>query len=130
LYYTTATKGTTRGKHLPNYTTLLELKVLPEANISQSEMSANMNLQNILGKAPVQDEDMNLWEEPVLDEESSVSSISTFAKNNDNGLLFVLTCTNCFNENKCLSMSEKSVPTHGSMYVLIALESTLLFPWV
>ncbi len=93
-------------------------------------MSANMNLQNILGKAPVQDEDMNLWEEPVLDEESSVSSISTFAKNNDNGLLFVLTCTNCFNENKCLSMSEKSVPTHGSMYVLIALESTLLFPWV
>ena len=63
-------------------------------------------------------------------QEEDESSESSFNKNNDNGLLFVLTCTNCFNENKCLSMSEKSVPTHGSMYVLIALESTLLFPWV
>ena len=96
--------------------------------MSQKEISANMNPPNILGEPPVQDEDMILWEEPVQDEESSLSSISTFAKNNDNGLLFVLTCTNCFNENKCLSMSEKSVPTHGRMSVLIALESTFFFP--
>jgi hypothetical protein len=81
-------------------TTLPQLKAPPEANISQSEISANINLQNILGEALVQDEDMDLREEPVQDEESRVSSISTFAKNNDDGLLFVPTCTNCFNENK------------------------------
>ncbi len=75
--------------------------------MSQKDVSANMNLPNILGEPPVQDEDMNLHEEPVEDEERSLSSISTFGKNNSNGLLFAPTCTTCFNENKYLSMSEK-----------------------
>ncbi len=75
--------------------------------MSQTEISANMNLQNVLGEPPVQDEDMNLREESVQDEESNVSSILSYAKNNNNGLLFAPTCTNCFNENKYLSMSEK-----------------------
>jgi hypothetical protein len=66
-----------------------------------------MNQQIILGEPPVQDEDMNLWEEPFQEEESSLSGISTFAKNNDNGLLFSPTCTTCFDENKYLCMSEK-----------------------
>jgi hypothetical protein len=111
-------------------TMLPELKAPPEADMSQNEISSNMNPQNILCEPPVQDEDMNLQEEPVQDEESSLSSISTFAKNNDNGLLFAPTCTTCFNENKYLSMSEQSVPHHGRMYALIALESALFFPWV
>ncbi len=55
-----------------------------------------MNLQTVLGEPPAQDEDMNLWEETGQDEESSLFSISTFAKNNDNGLLFAHTCTTCF----------------------------------
>ncbi len=113
-------------------TTLLELKAPPAANMSQNDISANMNPQNILGEPPIQDEDMNLWEEPVQDEESSLSSISTLPKNNDSGLLFalhlhaplVLMRTII---SPCL---KKSVPTHGRMYALIALESTLLFPWV
>jgi hypothetical protein len=74
--------------------------------MSQKDISANMNPQNILGKLPVQDEDMNLQKEPVQDDESSLSRIPTFGKNNDNGLLFAPTCTTCFNENKYLSMSE------------------------
>jgi hypothetical protein len=87
--------------------TLLDLKAPPEANMSQDEIFDNMNPQNILGESSVQDEDKNLREEPVQDEESSLSSISTFGKNNNNGLLFAPTCTTCFNENKYLSMSEK-----------------------
>jgi hypothetical protein len=65
-----------------NCTTLWQLKAPPDANISQTEIFANMNLHNILGEASVQDEDMNLWEEPVQDEESSMSGILTFVKNN------------------------------------------------
>ncbi len=75
--------------------------------MSQNEIFDNMNLQNILGEPPVQDEEKNLQEKPVQDKESSLSSISTFAKNNNNGLLFAPTCTTCFNENKFLFMSEK-----------------------
>jgi hypothetical protein len=111
-------------------TTLPELKAPPEPNMSQKDISANMNPPNILGEPPVQDEDMNLHEEPVEDEERTLSRISTFGKNNDNGLLFPHTCTTCYNENKYLSMTEKDVPTHGRMYALIALESTLFFPQV
>ncbi len=48
----------------------------PEANMSQKDISANINLPKILGEQPVQDEDMNLHEEPVEDEERSLSSIS------------------------------------------------------
>jgi hypothetical protein len=111
-------------------TALPEHKAPPAANMSQNEISTNMNQQSVLGEPHVQDEDMNLREEPVHDEECSLPSISTFAKNNDNdnGLLFMSTCTTCFNGNKYLSMSEKSVSTHGIMYALIALESTLFFP--
>ncbi len=94
----------------------------------QKEISANINPPNILGEPPVQDEDMNPHEQPFEGEERSLSRISTFGKNNNNGLLFAPTCTTCFNENKYLSMSEKSVPTNGIMSALIALESTFFFP--
>jgi hypothetical protein len=54
-------KGTTRGKHVrrsehSQTTTLTELKTPPEANISQKEISANMNPPIIFGEPPVQDE--------------------------------------------------------------------------
>jgi hypothetical protein len=88
-------------------TTVTELKAPPEANMSQKELSANMNPPNILGEPPVQDEDMNLHEQPVEGEERSLSGMSTFGKNNNNGLLFAPTCSTCFNENKYLSMSKK-----------------------
>jgi hypothetical protein len=87
-----------------------------------------MNPPNILGEPPVQDEDMNLHKQPVEDEERSLSGISTFGENNNNGLLFAPTCTTCFNENKYLSTSKKSVPTNGIMSALTALESMLFFP--
>jgi hypothetical protein len=64
-------------------TTLSELKAPPEANMSQKEISANMNPPNILGEPPVQDEDMNLHKQPVEGEERSLSSISTYGKNNN-----------------------------------------------
>ncbi len=82
-------------------TTLPELKVPPEANMSQKDISANINPPNILGEPPVHDEDMNLHEQPVEDEERSLSGISTFGKNSDNGLLFAPTCTTCYIKNKC-----------------------------
>jgi hypothetical protein len=123
-----ATKGIIRRGDVVQTTTLPELKAPPKANTSPKDISANTNPPNILGEPPVQDEDMNLHEKPVWDEESSLSSISTFGKDNDNGLLFAPTCTTCFNENKYLSMSEKSVLTIGKIYALIALETTLFFP--
>ncbi len=66
-----------------------------------------MNPPNNLGEPPVQDEDMNLHEQPDEGEEMSLSGISTFGQNNNNGLLFAPTCITCFNKNKYLSMSEK-----------------------
>jgi hypothetical protein len=109
-------------------TTVPELKAPQEANMSQKEISANMNPPNFLGEPPVQDDDMNPHEQPVEGEERSLSSMSTLGKNNNNGLLFAPTCTTCFNKNKYLSTSKKSVPTNGIMSVLIALESTFFFP--
>jgi hypothetical protein len=88
-------------------TTLPELKAPPEAHMSQKEISANMNPPNILGEPPVQDEDMNPDGQPVEGEETSLSSHSTYGKNNNNGLLFAPTCITCFNKNKYLSTSEK-----------------------
>jgi hypothetical protein len=66
-----------------------------------------MNPPNILGEPPVQDEDMNLHEQPVEGQERSLSGMSTFGQNNNNGLLLAPTCTTCFNKNKYLSTSEK-----------------------
>jgi hypothetical protein len=109
-------------------TTLPELKAAPEANMSQKDISANINPPNILGEPPVQEKDMNLHEQSVESEEMSLSGMSTFGKNNNNRLLFAPTCTTCFNKNKYLSTSEKSVPTNGIMSALIALESTFFFP--
>jgi hypothetical protein len=99
-------------------TTLPKIKAPPEAHMSQKEISANMNPPNILGEPPVQDEDMNPDKQPVEGEERSLSGISTFGKNNNNRLLFAPTCTTCFNENKYLSTSKKSVPTNGIMSAL------------
>jgi hypothetical protein len=91
-------------------TTVPELKAPPEANMSQKEISANMNPPNILGEPPVQDEDMNPHKQPVESEERSLSGMSTFGENNNNGLLFAPTCTTYFNKNKYLSTSKKNVP--------------------
>ncbi len=65
-------------------TALLELTAPPETNMSQKEISANMNPQNILGEPPVQDEDMNLHEQTVEGGERSLSGISTFGQNKNN----------------------------------------------
>jgi hypothetical protein len=56
-------------------TSLPELKAPSEANMSQKEISANMNLPNTLGEPPVQDEDVNLHEQSVEGEERSLSGI-------------------------------------------------------
>jgi hypothetical protein len=108
-------------------TTLLELKAPPEVNMSQKDIFANMNPLNMVGEPPVEDEHMNLHEQPVEGEELSLSGMSSFGQNNNNELLFAPMCTTCFNENKYLSTSEKSVPTSGIMSVLLALESTFFF---
>jgi hypothetical protein len=83
--------------------------------MSQKDISDNMNPPNILGEPPIQDEDMNLHGQPVEGEEMSLSGMSTCGQNNNNGLLFAPTRTTCFNKNKYLSTSEKSVPTNGIM---------------
>jgi hypothetical protein len=104
--------------------TVSELKVPPEANMSQKEVAVNMNPPNIHFEPPIHDEVMNLHEKPVDGEERSLSSMSFVGENNSNGLLFAPTCTTCFNENKFLLISEKSVPTNGLMSALTALAST------
>jgi hypothetical protein len=109
-------------------TTLPKLKTPPEANMSQKEISANMNPPNILGESPVQDEDMILHKQPVEGEERSLSSISTFGQNKNNGLLFAPTCTTCFNENKYLSMSEKKCAHQWNNECLNSTGEYILFP--
>jgi hypothetical protein len=109
-------------------TTLPELKVPPEANMSQKEISANINPPNILGDPPVQDEDMNLHEQPVEGEERSLTSMSTFGQNNNNGLLFEPTCTSYFNKNKYLSMSEKKCAHQWNNECLNSTGEYILFP--
>jgi hypothetical protein len=66
-----------------------------------------MNPPNIYGEPPVHDEVMNLHKKPVDGKEMSLSSMSIFGKNKNNGLLFAPTCTACFNENKYLLPSKK-----------------------
>jgi hypothetical protein len=83
--------------------------------MSKKEISANMNPPNIHGQPPVHGEVMNLQEKPDDGKETSLSSMSIFGKNDINGLLFAPTCTTCFNENKYLLPSEKSVCTNGLM---------------
>ncbi len=117
--------NTSEEANVSQTTTLPELKAPPEANMSQKEISANMNPTNNLGEPPVQDEDMNLHKQPVEGEERSLSGISTFGQNKNNQLLFAPTCTTCFNKNKYLSTSEKSVPINGIMSALITLESMI-----
>jgi hypothetical protein len=105
-------------------TTVPGLMASPEANMSQKEISANMNPPNIHGEPPVHDEVMNLDKKPVDGKERILSSMSIFGENNNNGQLFAPTCTTCFNKNKYLLMSKKSVPTNGLMSAITALEST------
>jgi hypothetical protein len=59
-------------------TTVPGLKAPSEANISQKEISANMNPPNIHGEPPVHDEVMNLQEKPDDGKETSLSSMSIF----------------------------------------------------
>jgi hypothetical protein len=104
-------------------TTLPKLKAPPEPHMSQKEISANMNPPKTLGEPRVQDEAMNPDKQPVEGEETSLSGHLTYGKNNNNGLLLAPTCITCFNENKYLSTSKKSVSTNGIMSALIALDS-------
>ena len=83
------------------------LKAPPEAKMSQEEVAANMNPPNIHFEPPVHDEVMSLQEKPDDGKETSLSIMSIFGENNNNGLLFAPTCTTCFNENKYLSTSKK-----------------------
>jgi hypothetical protein len=71
---------------------------------------------------------MNLHEQPVENEERSLSSISTFGKNNDDGLLFAPTCTTCFNKNKYLSTSEKKCAHPWKNECLNSTGEYILFP--
>jgi hypothetical protein len=98
--------------------------------MSQKDISANMNPQNILGEPPVQDEYMNLREKPVQDEESSLSSISTFGKNNDINYYLHLHAPLVLMRTSIPPCLKKSVPTHGRMHASIALESKLFIPQV
>jgi hypothetical protein len=109
-------------------TTLPELKAPPEANMSQKDISAKINPPNILSEPPVQDEDMNLHEQPVEGEERSLSGMSTFGQNNNNGLLFAPTCTTGFNENKYLSTSEKKCALQWKNECLNSTGEYILFP--
>ncbi len=116
--------GDANNKH--HRSTVSGLKAPPEASMSQKEVAANMNPPNIHVEAPVHDEVMNLHEKPVDGEERSLLSMSIAGENNNNGQLFAPTCNTCFNENKFLLISEKSVPTNGLMSALTALASTSL----
>jgi hypothetical protein len=109
-------------------TTLPELKTPPEGHMSKKEISANMNPPNILGEPPIQDEDMNPDKQPVVGEERSLSGISTFGENNNNGLLFAPTCTTCFNKNKYLSTSEKKCVHQWNNECLNGTGEYVLFP--
>jgi hypothetical protein len=96
--------------------------------MSQKEISANMNSPNILGELPVQDEDMNLHEQPVEGEERSLSGMSTFGKNNNNGQLLAPSCTTCFNKNKYLSTSKKKCSRQWNNECLNSTGEYILFP--
>jgi hypothetical protein len=109
-------------------TTLPELKAPPKGNTSQKEISANMNPPNILGEPPVQDEDMNPHEQPVEGKETSLSGHSTYAENNNNGLLFAPTCTTCFNKNKYLSTFKKKCSHQWNNECLNSTGEYVLFP--
>jgi hypothetical protein len=98
--------------------------------MSQKDISANMNPPNILGEPPVQNENMNLHEEPVQDEESSLFSIPTFGNYNSNGQVFAPTCTTFFNENKYLSMSEKKCAHPWKNVCLNSTVECIVFPQV
>jgi hypothetical protein len=87
-----------------------------------------MNPLNILGEPPVQDEDMNLHDQPVEGEERSLTGMSTFGQNNNNGLLFAPTCTTCFNQNKYISTSEKKCAHQWNNECLNSTGEYILFP--
>ncbi len=91
------------------------LKAPPEATMPQEEVAANMNPPNIHFEPPVYDDAMNMHVTPLDDEERSLSSVSIVGEQDNNGVLFALTCSTCFNENKYLLISKRSVPTNGVM---------------
>jgi hypothetical protein len=57
--------------------TVSGLKAPPEANMSKEEVAANMNPPNIHVEPPVNDEVMNLHEQPVDGQDRSLSSMPT-----------------------------------------------------
>ncbi len=71
---------------------------------------------------------MNPDKQPVEGEESSRSGISTFDKNNNNGLLYAPTCTTYFNKNKYLSMSKKKCAHQWNNECLYSTGEYVLFP--
>ncbi len=83
------------------------LKAPPEATMSHEEVAANMNPPRIHFELPQHDDAMNMDETPLDDQERSLSSVSIVGEEDNNGLLFALTCSTCFNANKYLLVSEK-----------------------
>ncbi len=94
--------------------------------MSHEEIAANMNPHSFHFKIPQHDDAMNMDKTPLDDEKRmSLPSVSLVGEEDNNGLLFAPTCSTCFNANKYLLVSEKSVPMNGLMRVLTILESTL-----
>jgi hypothetical protein len=87
-----------------------------------------MNPPNIHGEPPVHDEVMNLQEKPGDGKETSLSSMSIFGKNNNNGLLFAPICTTCFNENKYLLPSKKKCLHQWTNECLNSTGEYIVFP--
>jgi hypothetical protein len=98
------------------------LKAPPEAMMSHEEVAANMNPPRIHFELPQHDDAMNMDKTPLDDQKRSLSSMSIVG---ENGLLFAPTCSTCFNANKYLLVSKRSVPTNGLMRVSTTLETTL-----
>ena len=101
------------------------LKAPPEATMSHEGVAANMNLPRIHFEITQHNDAMNMDKTPLDDQKRTLSSMSIVGEEDNNGLLFALTCSTCFNANKYLLVSEKSVPMNGLMRVSTTLETTL-----
>jgi hypothetical protein len=108
-------------------TTLPELKAPPEANMSQNEISANMNPQIILDEPPVQDEDVNLRGGPDQDQSTVCPAFQLMPKTSTMDYCLHLHAPHVLMRTSISPCLKKSVPTYWRMYTLIALESKLFF---
>jgi hypothetical protein len=134
-YYTCRIKGTTRGKHVrrgkhfPN-NALPELKAPPEANMSQKDISANININTPIFLV------RHLFRMRIWICMSNLLRIKRGVCPAFQLLAKTTTIDNCLHLHAPLVLTrtsipqllKKSVPTNGKMNALIALESTFFFP--